>query len=513
MSLQEKTPLVAVPAASAPSRTEGAAPLALVEELCTALAAHGVDYCHWKSNEAIDRSASADNDLDLLISREHGTLFTEVVHSLGFKQARQQHTKEFPGVLHFIGIDPQTKKFVDIHAHFQLVVGDDMTKNHRLPIERAYLASCTQDSIFRLPAPELELAVLVIRLVLKHATWDAKLTFQGSLAASERREVDYLRARTDWGTVAAVLSEHLPFINADLWDRCVRWVMREGPGWDGVNVARDLSHALSAHTRAAWLPDLTLKVYRRGMLFTRRRVLRRPAERSWLESGGAVIALVGSDGAGKSTALDATAEWLSGVFRTTTLHLGKPPPGAVTLASRAAWGLASPLRSKSVTGTAALEASSPSEPVSARGTAHVALEVLIARDRYRAYVRARRAAARGKLVLCDRFPLPGVMEMDGALSARMRLEHNASWPVRRLVSLEQHYYRQLMDPDVLIVLRVHPEVAVERKRGEEPEGFVRPRAEEVWNLSWAETPAVVIDANQPQDRVLAEVKNAIWSRL
>jgi thymidylate kinase len=139
--------------------------------------------------------------------------------------------------------------------------------------------------------------------------------------------------------------------------------------------------------------------------------------------------------------------------------------------------------------------------------------VLIARDRYRAYVRARRAAARGKLVLCDRFPLPGVMEMDGALSARMRLEHNASWPVRRLVSLEQHYYRQLMDPDVLIVLRVHPEVAVERKRGEEPEGFVRPRAEEVWNLSWAETPAVVIDANQPQDRVLAEVKNAIWSRL
>ena len=131
----------------------------------------------------------------------------------------------------------------------------------------------------------------------------------------------YLSARTDWETVAAVVQEHLPFIDRELWDRCVDWVVREGRRWDGVAVARDLSHALSAHTRAAWLPDLGLKVYRRGKLFTRRRVLRRPSERSRLESGGAVIALVGGDGAGKSTAVEATSQWLSGVFQTST----RPP--------------------------------------------------------------------------------------------------------------------------------------------------------------------------------------------
>ena len=43
--------------------------LKIVEDLCGALAEEKVDYCHWKSNEALDRSASGDNDLDLLIGR------------------------------------------------------------------------------------------------------------------------------------------------------------------------------------------------------------------------------------------------------------------------------------------------------------------------------------------------------------------------------------------------------------------------------------------------------------
>jgi thymidylate kinase len=505
--------------ASVPGVTETPGPgipgaLELVAALCGALGSEGVDYCHWKSNEASDRSASGDNDLDLLVSRGHADRFTEVLHRLGFKQARQSPVTEFPGVLHFLGVDPQTKRFVDVHTHYQLVVGDDMTKNYRLPIERAYLASCRQGPLFRVPAPELELAVLVIRLVIKHATWDAALTFQGEPAASERREVDFLARQTDWARVAAVVEEHLPFLDRQVWDRCVRWVTMDAHRpLDGVRVARDLSRALAAHTRSPWLPDLSEKIYRRGLLFTRRRVLRLPSQRSRLETGGAVIALVGGDGAGKSTAVDAIAEWLSGVFQTRTMHLGKPSQSVVSVASRQAWELTSALRSSSVTGTAVLESSSGAASLGGRGTARLVWEVLTARDRYRSYVRARRAAARGELVVCDRFPLPQVMAMDGAVSARLTLETKGRPAVRRLVALEQRYYRHMLAPDILVVLRVHPDLAVERKRDVEREAFVRPRAEEVWQLDWAGTPAVVVDAGQPRDRVLAEVKQAIWSRL
>ncbi len=43
--------------------------LELVDALCVALADATVTYCHWKSNEALDRSLSGDNDLDLLVAR------------------------------------------------------------------------------------------------------------------------------------------------------------------------------------------------------------------------------------------------------------------------------------------------------------------------------------------------------------------------------------------------------------------------------------------------------------
>jgi thymidylate kinase len=232
-----------------------------------------------------------------------------------------------------------------------------------------------------------------------------------------------------------------------------------------------------------------------------------------LETGGAIVAIVGGDGAGKSTAVEATTAWLSGVFRTRAVHLGKPPQGAVTLAARAAWGLTAPLRSSGTTGTAALEAASPGQPLGGRGTARLVFEVLTARDRYRAYVRARHAAAEGVLVICDRFPLPEVMQTDSAVSSRMSLADDAGRTARALAAVEQHYYRQLLAPDVLVVLRVNPEVAVERKRGVEPEDYVRRRADEVWNIGWTDSSAVVIDADQPQEKVLADVKRDLWSRL
>lgn len=61
--------------------------LDLVIKLCNVLADEEIDYCHWKSNAALDRSANGDNDLDLLVSRIHAQRFTEILYGLGFKEA------------------------------------------------------------------------------------------------------------------------------------------------------------------------------------------------------------------------------------------------------------------------------------------------------------------------------------------------------------------------------------------------------------------------------------------
>jgi thymidylate kinase len=498
--------------APVPQRSASGQTLGLVVMLCRELAAGQIDYCHFKSTQALDRSASGENDLDLLVDRAHAQRFAKIVHRLGFKQARARAIREVPAVLHYYAPDPLTGRFVDLHVHYQLIAGDDMTKNYRLPIERSYLGSARQEELFRVPAPEFELALLVLRLVLKHAPWDAKLTFQGAPTATERSEIEFLAARTDAETVSSVVSENLPFLSRALWDRCVRCANGRTSGLASVRVARNLAHALAAHTRARAPVDVPLKIVRRGALFTRRRLLRRPKERMRLETGGAVIAFVGGDGAGKSTAVDATTKWLGSVFETQTVHLGKPSPSATTVAAEMLWRLMAPLRSSAVSGPAELS-NVTVDHLSRRGQLGFLRQVLTSRDRYLAYVRVRRRAGAGAIVICDRFPLPQISLMDGPVSARLPVARVRSAVVRRLVEAENRYYRKMLDPDVLLVVRVHPDLAVERKRGEEHPAFVRPRVEEVWGIDWSGTHAVVVDGNRAPDEVFAEIRSAVWSRL
>ncbi len=80
--------------------------LDLIHRLCQeALEAERISYCHWKSNNALDRSASGDNDLDLLVSRADIPRFTGILYRLGFKQAKAPAEKQMPGVLDYYGFD------------------------------------------------------------------------------------------------------------------------------------------------------------------------------------------------------------------------------------------------------------------------------------------------------------------------------------------------------------------------------------------------------------------------
>jgi hypothetical protein len=78
--------------------------------------------------------------------------------------------------------------------------------------------------------------------------------------------------------------------------------------------------------------------------------------------------------------------------------------------------------------------------------------------------------------------------------------------------LEKRYYGRLAPPDVLIVLRVDPEIAVQRQPGDEP-GFVRSRWGEIGEVDWQALGAHVVDAGRSSADVVSEVKSILWSRL
>ena len=490
--------------------SEGPAALTLINELCSVLNDGGINYCHWKSNYALPRSAAGANDLDLLIDEADAYRFSEIVRHLGFKEGRAPRARHVPGVAHFIGMDASTGRFVHIHAHYQLVVGDDTTKNFRLPIERTYLGSSVRGSLFRVPAPEFEFVGFVIRMVLKHATWDAVLFLRGALKRSERQELRYLQERVDFNRIYKILDE-FPAMDRALFERCIQALQPGESLRFRLDTGRALQSCLAGNARRGPWADTSLRVWRRLHWKIERRVLGR-VPRKTMASGGALIAVVGGDGAGKSSVVDGLSSWLCQHFATATLHLGKPPRSVIStvykgviVARRKAFGVFPNARRPRL---ALAEGGSAPFP----GSPWLSWHVLMARDRFRAYRRACRRVSRGELVVSDRFPVRQFKIMDGPVADLIASTKRKRPVLTRLARWEKAYYTRIGDPDVLVVLRIDPDVAVARRLDEDPD-FVRARCAEVWRADWAGTSAVVVDAGRPKEEVLTEVKAGVWSRL
>ena len=493
---------------SKPEKSQPA--LELVTQLCRELKASKIIYCHWKSNSKLDRSASGENDLDLLVSRSCIQQFTEILYRLGFKQAYDPPEGQLPGVLDYYGFDQPTRKFVHVHAHYQLIMGHDATKNYHFPIERQYLESIIQDRLFNIPAVEFEFIVLVIRMMIKHSTWDMVLLGNAGLSDSERQELDYLQERISQSRINEILKSILPSLDESLFSKCQQSLTSKRSLLFRLRTGEELRRQLKANARRSWTADIFLKVWRRFAGGIRRRVFR-STNRKRMTSGGLMIAIIGGDGSGKTTAINGLYDWLSEEFEIKKLHMGKPRWSIITIFVRGmvkigrSFGLYPFMKEGS---EYSINTNSPAFP----GYPWLIREVCTARDRYLTYVSGRRFATNGGLVLCDRFPVSAIKIMDGPQVERVTNAIKTNRMIRFLARLEEKYYRRIYLPDLLITLRVDPEISVQRKTDETADS-VRSRAGEIWNVDWSKTPAHIIDASRTKTEVLSDLMNLIWSYL
>ena len=480
-------------------------PLDLVVKLCNALAAQEIDYCHWKSNAALDRSANGENDLDMLVSRNDVYRFTAILCSLGFREALTPKEHQLPGVQDYYGYDQKTGRLIHVHAHFQLILGSDLSKNYRLSLEKIYLASAIQGNLFRIPAPEFEFVIFVIRMILKHSTWDAILMRHGRLYPSERQELAFLLTPNVVVKSLAVL-QHIPGLSRCLFKECIQALQPGCSLWKRIKVGEKLQRVLLSSARYPHLSDVIAKFTRRLWKPIQKRAFGyKPKNR--FASGGLFVAIIGGDGAGKTTMIEELFSWLSEKFEVTKVHMGKPDWSWTTITIRGILKIGTILRLYPFEGEVYEEINRP------HGFPWFIRAACTAHDRYLTYVRARRLSSNGGLVLCDRFSFPGFMVMDGPQceQALISLEKTSRFH-RLLAKLETFYYEQIMPPDLLIVLKVKPELAIHRKR-EESEVSVRARSTEVWGLDWMEKSAFVIDAGLAREEVFSQIRSLVWAHL
>jgi thymidylate kinase len=496
------------------------APLQVLQDLFNRLHAEDIRYCHWKSNEHLAASMSGVTDVDVLVERRAAQRLTRLLtDTTSFKRFVVKAGRGYPGIEDYVGFDSSTGKLTHLHIHYQLTLGEKFLKGHRLPWEAAMLATRVmhEEHETYVTDPHLELLILVSRAALKLRLRDFPLAMVGRryFGGSMLRELRWLAARVRPDRLVAVAT---PLVGGRAADLLLPMVTGPGPTIGQLRAFRhSVDPSLSSYrmytaagaTRRMWLREWTWIWWR-----IKNWLLRAPTKSTRTPpQGGLAIAFVGPDGAGKSTLTNGIAEWLSPAIAVVSTY-GGSGKGTASRPRRSLQLVASLVRRKALPGNRAPAASQTKDVSGPRLLGRLLWVLTLARERRRWALQMRRARSLGLVVLSDRLPQTQFVGLNDGPRLGHWLE-SRSWLRRVAAQREQASFllAELVPPDVVVRLHVPVNVAAGRKP-DTPLDQLRRKVDIVAKLEFpAATRIVEINAAQTLERVLLDVKQAVWECL
>jgi thymidylate kinase len=481
--------------------------------LFDALDANAVRYCHFKSNANVAAGVSGRTDLDLLVDSRESTLAEELLAGHGFKRLPAHRSRRYPGVEDFFALDEDTGRLLHVHLHYRLIAGERFFKDYRLPWEQEFLNArvVDQPTGIYVAHPELEWLLLACRAALK-IRWRDRLRAGGPRRRGEAggmlSEHRWLAERADAAAVADHARGLLGARAAELVELTLADDLRLGRL---TELRRELlrnPRILRGHRRISalgirWSRELTWIV---GSV--NRRYLHRPfAYRRSGSSGGIVIAVIGSDGAGKSSVTQALNSWLAPKVDVIQVYFGSGQGRSSLLRLPLKLGLQLMRR----------RSGGPSLDPEARRTRDVSPSralwaVLLAREKRGKLRMAMRARERGFVVICDRYPQTDVGGVsDGPIL--WRWQESQTRPKRALARWERGIYELGEDiaPDVVVRLLVSPDAAASRRPTDNPEELAfRTKLVKDLHFERARHGVVDVDADDELESVILHVKRRLW---
>ncbi|MDG6094845.1 nucleoside triphosphate hydrolase [Acetobacter sp. AN02] len=214
-----------------------------------------------------------------------------------------------------------------------------------------------------------------------------------------------------------------------------------------------------------------------------------------------LIAIVGSDGAGKSTVGSQLLTWLQTQGPAELCHLGKQSGNLARSVARL------PLMGKKLNHTIRKK---EEKALSTRGPGIPEALVIYAftlRRLFR-FMRMQRLRNKGITILADRFPQISVPDaIDGPGFGRLRKDHALA---RILAGIEDRQFRWMTRhaPDLVLRLNVDADTAIARKPDHSPDSLAR-KIDGISRITFGTAPIVEIDATRPLEDVVDAAKTAI----
>jgi thymidylate kinase len=480
----------------------GEQPLQLGADLFDRLNRSGIRYCHWKSNIRLGKSLAGKTDLDILVAKEDLDRFIGVSTELGFRPMINRPEREYDGLSDYLGMDPASGGLLHIHLHDRLLLGGVEGKDVEFPIEALFWANLVQIGHVRVPAPDLELLVLLLRAVLKskpRANSNPRVWFPSDIVD----EVAILYRGLDEQQFAALLDKtNLGLPPAILLRLAAALTDNPADAEVLLRLRADTMAALSRYRVRGGFPDWVGRL-RRSFFDSRWAKKHLAARKKRLSETGISVALIGVDGSGKSTHTEDLRRWLAWKLLCQKEYFGLPKSSRVyQYLVRRAQSFEKRARS--------------SRNSIHRKTVQTLADLLqSARWLWSAYLRASRArrvvrlARKGAVIFCDRYPLQeltrGQPSMDGP---RIRHERGS---FLGLAALEEWIYSRIQRPGLTIVLQTGADAALQRKPDLKAETVAR-KVDLVGGI--APGPNVeIVDNGRSYEEVRADLRRLIWRRL
>lgn len=419
-----------------------------------------IRYCHFKSNEHLDAALLGDTDLDILFERNSQTEIEKAIFASGFIRMKAVGKRKYPRIEDYIGIDNETGKIVHIHAHFVLLGGESGVKPYHIKLEEQILSNAIvykKECPIYIASPEDEVLLLIVRAALKLTTRKRLKTlfFDRKATGDNKREFIWLKERYSANKFYEKLPDYfktednkklfLSFFENGVSDRKLKQFFR---------VNRDIFR----HWRVLGILGSTARRINYFWVRVRRKLglhANKPYFRTF-ENEGLIIAVMGTDGAGKSTQNKLIPKELRKKIDVLHLYMGSGDGSSSwhRLPLKFLMQLRSKAKNKSVESLTKVEKiKSLNEYGIVSKLFKVLWAVSLAFERKKKLRAAEKWKANGGVVLCDRYPQLSVPNFnDGPLLNDFLDSSNKLWSWLAQWELSIYKGANIIAPDLVLML-------------------------------------------------------------